>query len=468
MPSVSEEVLELSAQLLLAASGDLSKVLEGTVKTVGAVGSAALVELINYAKKNQMTAKEKKALEKISDAVNKEGEVPRQITVLGYDLDNVEKWLKKQNVLYAALRSEMQTGDDGLKKCMIVYLDKDREAVEIAVALARSEKHYINELPTQAFLLMHDKKNISVVDGLDIYELEAFRDLAKDYGLVYSAMEGEIEETTNRLSYKILVSKNDMEKAAAIMQQVSWVMTSEHQADIKEKVKERYSIKDQIQKLIAKGVDAGNITVQKQTGPVSIENAKYIVNKMATSHYIKITSQGFTVYKPGKNPVSFSKGDENFDKELQLALGELSGAVVFDAEEWELEGLEKSNLRKKQVAKKNSVFPEGYEKKKETEEMQRARKHKPKKEELSETAWLFDRYDPSKQYSEVYESNYNNSSEPPERTVSVHYENASKHAEKYKYIDVSNDEKSIDNIISKAKDRSQHNGTLQKEERELS
>lgn len=471
MPSVTEEVLELSAQLFLAAASDISRAAVSTGQTAGVLSKEALVALINYAKEGAATAKEKKAAKKLEVEVREHGEVPRQVTILESDLKTFEKWLKKQDVLYVALKSEMQKGEDGHKKCMVTFLDKDREAVETAIALSRHELGYINELPPQAFLTLSNKKDLSVVDNLDTYELETFRELAKDYGLVYSVILNAPDESEQEKgdAYKILVSKKDFSKAAAIMQQIAWCMTGEFQNGIKEKVKERYTVREEIQHLVRNGVEPGEISVDTGVGGViTVQKAKYIINKSAPSQYIRLTSEGFTHYKFGKEIENVSKDDSEFEDKLQYALGEFNGAVVVDAEEWEKEGLKKENIRKRFVAQKTSVFPQQFSKEKDIEEIQKSQKHKEKRENAPETAWLFDRYDLQKQYSEVYEANYNNLSEPPERTVSVHYGEAVKHAEKYKYIDVSNDEKSIDNIILSARERSMGNNEYERtEEKEV-
>ena len=465
MASVTEEILEMSAQLFLTAAGDISKALVSTGQTVGSLGKETLVELINYAKDGAVSAKEKKAAKKIETEVREHGEVPRQVTILEQDLKIFEKWLKKQDVLYVALRSEMQRGEDGHKKCMVTFLDKDREAVETAIALTRHELGYINEIHPEAFLFLNKKKDLAVVDNLDAVELETFRELAKDYGLVYSVIlnsTDENEQTKGDL-YKILVSNKDFSKAAAIMQQISWCMTGAFRDEIKEKIKEHYTIREEVQNLVRNGVEPGEISIDTGAGGVvAVQKAKYVVNKATPSQYIKITNQGFVHYKFGKEIENVSKDDSEYNDKIQYALGEFNGAVVFDAEEWEKEGLKKENIRKKHVVQKSSVFPRQFNKEKEVEEIQKAQRHKEKHENLPETAWLFDRYDSQKQFSEVYETNYNNFSEPPERTVSVHFGEAVKYAEKYKYIDVSNDEKSIDNIILSAKVRSMGNNEFER------
>lgn len=461
MTTLSEQISELSAELLLRAAGELSQIAYNAASFVrdvggdaGAVARAQLVKLINAIGSEKNTKEQNKAIKKLEEAAMKDGETPRQVTILEQDREAMEKWLKKQDVLYVALRSGNQSAD-GPEKCMITFLEKDAEAVNIAVALTQHEKGYINELPPMAMLLLHKKKDLSVIDNLNVYELEVFREVAKDFGLVYSSMLNPPDNETDLDSYKVLASKKDVNKLAAVMQRVAWSMTGEYQNGIKEKVKERYSIKSEIQKIISQGIGPNQVfMIGKDNSSVAIENAKYIVNSKSPNQYIKVTNEGFVHYKFGKEIDKVSRDDKEYEVKLQFALGEFVGAVVFDAAEWEQEGLEKANLRKAKVKQKLSVFPPEHNKEEETRELRKAHKRHKEHESLPETAWLFDKYDTEKAFSEVVEVNYNDYSKPPEETVSVHYNDAVKHSEKYKYYDVVNDEKTIDNIILSAKERS--------------
>ena len=377
----------------------------------------------------------------------------------------MEKWLNKQGVLYATIKNVNQDVVPGMEKSVLVFLEKDALAVRDAGALTQYERGYINELPATAMLLAHKKKSLAVVDNLSVYDLEVFREYAKDFGLVYSAIlnspevdaSGRGESTTD--TYKIITSKKDNKKLAAVMQQVAWSMTGEYQDGIKEKIKERYSIKSEIQKLVKEGIGPDKVYLSNSTGEtVALENAKYIVNANSHKQFLKLTKEGFVYCKFGKEVEKALKGEEGYEDKLQIALSEFSDAVVFDAAEWEEEGLGKDNLRKNKVKERVSVFPKEFVKEKEARELQKVRKKE--REQVPETAWLFDRYDTEKLVSEVYEANYNDYSEPPETTVSVHFGDALKHSEKYAYIDVSNDEKSIDNIIHQAVEKSKGNDML--------
>ena len=458
--SVSEQISELSADLLLRAVGDLAQIIHNAGMALTSIGSEALAELIRAAQNNdKLSAQDKKALDKLHKAVEADNETPRQVTVLESDRENVEHWLKKQGVLFSTVRNDKQDCMPGFEKCAIVFLEKDALAVQNALVLMQQEKAYINELTPSAFLLAHKKKDISIMDGLSLYELEAFRELAKEHGLTYAAMETPTDDKKpgSEPTYKIFTSKADALQAAAALQMVAWAMTSEHKRDILEKIKERLSIKHEIQKLVLTGVPKGTVTVQTMGKTSVVENAKYIVNRHSPNQYLKMTAEGFVHFKGGKEIARVAKADPAYEDELQLALGEFSDAVVFDAEEWEQEGLDKANRRKQAVKAKVSVFPKKFDKNKEADDLQKAHKHKKEHEKVPESAWLFDRYDTHLPFAEVYEVNYNNHSEPPEKTVSVHYEDALNLSANYKYIDVSIDEKSLDNIISMAKERSYGN-----------
>ncbi len=454
MANITEEINELGADLLLKAAIALSSISVDVAKLVNSVGKNTLAEV-----KENMAQEENEALKKIQAAVEKDGETPLQVTVLERDRELMEMWLNKQDVLYATLKADSQNVDPGFEKCVIAFLGKDAEAMSNAIALTQHERGLINELPPNTFLFLHKNKNMVVIDNLNVYDLEVFRELAKDYGLVYSSILNPPDSNPNEKgnSYKILVHKQDANRATAIMQQVVWGMTGEYEGGIKERIKERLSIRSEVQQLIEKGVEPGTVKVKSDKGEMlELENAWYIVNQKAPHQYIKMTSKGFVHFKFDKEVESVSKSDSGYYDKLQNALGDFSGAVIYNAEEWELNGLGKGNLRDKHTSKKASVFPEGFSKTKDITELQKARKKKdePQKDDYEETAWLFDRYDAHKEFSEVYEVNYENSSEPPEKTVSVHYDNACQRAEAYKYIDVSNDAKTIDNIILAAREHS--------------
>ncbi len=458
--SVSEQISEMVAELLMRSVGDLAQIIQNTGMTLTAIGNEALVELIRKIDKKNLSKENAEALQKIQKAVEKDKQAPRQVTVFENDREFVEKLLKKQNVLYAAVRNDNQNSVAGLERCAIVFLEKDAQAVQNALVLLQREKGLVNELTPGAFLLAHKRKDIAVMDNLDAIELETFREVAKEHGLVYAAMltPGDDKMSGDEPTYKIMVAKEDALTCAAALQMVSWAMTGEHKKDILEKIKERTSIKHEIQKLVLNGVKKGEVSVQAKFGQsATVENAQYIVNRNAPHQYIKMTAEGFVHYKFGKEVTRVSKGAPTYNEEIQLALGEFSDAVVFGAVEWEQEGLEKANARKAAVKAKASVFPKKFDRHKEAEDLQKARKHKKEHEPVDETAWLFDRYDTTRPFSEVYEVNYNNASEPPEKTVSMHYEDTLKYSEKYVYIDVSSDAKSLDNIISMARERSSGN-----------
>lgn len=454
--SVSEQIAELSADLLLRAAGDLAQITYNAGMMLTSVGNEALVALINSVSKDKLSKESKEALDKIKDAVSKGESAPRQLTVLDSDRKNIEKWLKKQDVLYAAVRNDNQGVVPGFEKSVIVFLEKDSSTVEDAIALANRDKGLINELPATAFLfaLKEEKEVPAVVGNVNADEIELFRELAKEHGLVYSVMFDAPSDNAKEKTGKILISNKDVLKAAAALQMVSWSMTGKHAKEILEKIKERISVKGEIQKLIANGVEKGKTTIQVLGKSVTVENAKYIVNQMLPHQYLKVTNAGFVHFKFGKEVARVSKDDPEYNDKLQLALGEFSGAVVFDAEEWEKEGLDKANARKQAVKKRISVFPPNFDKDKEASDMQKARKHKKEHEPLTETVWLFDRYDAERPLSEVYQVNYGDPSLPPEETVSVHYGDARAYSQKYAYTDLTNDEKAIDNIIEAARQRS--------------
>lgn len=474
MSSLSEQISEISAELLLKAVGELGQVAYNAVdlgrevgKDAGALARDQLIKLINSVNDK----KSEEARQKLDKAIRIDGEEPRQVTFLDCDREILENWLKKQNVLYAIFKSEDQKVAAGFEKSMLVFLEKDAAAVQVAMSLTQYANGYVNELPPQAMLFLNKKKNLSVVDGLDVYELEVFREVAKDFGLVYSAILNPPDANVNEQgvgdTYKIIASKKDAKKVAAVMQKVAWSMTGEYQEGIKEKIKERYSIKSEIQKLITKGIGPDKVFFTNSKGEsVAVDNAKYIVNPNSHNQYLKLTKDGFVYFKYGKEFQKVMKNEPDYEDKLQFALGDFTDAVIFDVAEWENEGLSKENLRKHKVQQKLSVFPPEYDKKEEATKLQKARKHH-QKEGDSETAWLFDRYDTQKAFSEVYEVNYGNLSEPPEKTVSVHYNDAANHSEKYNYIDVSNDEKTIDKIIESARVRSGEDTREQTVEKEM-
>ena len=469
MANLSEQISELSAELLLKAIGELSQLGYQTARIVGDVGKDAgiitrslLIKLINNLKKDDYDAVTRKAISKIEEAALNSNSPVRQATVLTQDLDDIEQWLKKQDVLYVAIASKEQDVPAGAEKSMIMFLEKDYQEINNALSLVYAEKGLTNEVLPQAFLLKYDKKDVSVIDGVDLYELEVFRQTAKQLGLVYSVMANGVDEQTGEVygertdTFKILCSNQDVEKLSAAMQQVAWSMTGEYANGIKEKVKERYLIKTEIEKLIKSGVKEGHETfLNKDKEKVSAEIAKYIVNAKLPGQYIKMTGKGFFSFNRGENLGFVSKDDPEYLDKLDALLSEFSDAVIIDSKEWETERLEQSNFRKNKVRERISVIPPQCDMKKETESLRKAHKKRQiNREPLEETAWLFHRFDAEKAFSEVVQLNYNDVTEPLEETISVHYGEAVEHSKKYRYFDVVNDEKTIDNIIRSANERS--------------
>lgn len=467
MSTVSEQVSELGLELLLRALGEFSRVVyHGTLlvsgvagetfgaagKATGAVSKALLIKVIEEVKSSGDTfdRKTRKALDKLNEEAIKGNSLPRQMTILSKDLKDFEFWLKKQDMLYVAATAKNQKVDDDEKKSVIWFLDRDERKINMASAILLHKQGILNELSPEPYLLLHDKENLSVTDGLDIYEVEVFRELASAFNLKFSVL-GKTEEDGNE-SYKIICDKNDEVKLASVMQQVSWSMAGEYKDGIKEKVKERLNIYEQLKELISKGVPKGSKLINDKDGNVRrIPNAKYIVNSKLLSEYVKITENGFVYSKFGKDVEVVSKDDPEYKQKLESIINGFIDFVIIDSEEWEREGLSKINLRKEKVREKFSVFPVNYVPKEESKRLQRAQKlHKQASKPSQESYWVFDRFDTEQAFSEVYKINYNDSSELPEENITSYFLDALEHSKKFKNYEVSSKEESVDSIIKKA------------------
>ena len=493
MASVSEDLTQMSAEWMLKALEAFGQLGISTVKLthdLGKDGASTLVGLLNYLE-NQPGAeydmRTRRAISKLRSACEKEDASALMMSVKKEDLPKVEKWLKKQDLLYVACSPENKkkgSPNEELAKLTrnkngdmstIFFMEKDRQKVENAVAIQAYQAGLINVLPPEAFFLLYDdKKDISVVDGLDFFELNVLRELAKKYGLGYTEMENGPEQSSESApgTYKVVCGKENASKLMAIMRLVSWTMTSKEAAAIKEKVIERQSLTAELEKLMNEGVKDGvQFIIDENAKQIAVENAKYIVNVRSPGQFIKMTAKGFYRYKGAEDAEFTSLDDPDYDEKLEDALSEYPDYVIFDSIEWEKDGLGKSNLRKDKVAEKLSVLPPNLSVEKEEADIRKA--HKKRQEQgktMEESVWLFHRYDPDNDeaLSEVVEDNTLAPSKPIEEVVSVHYGDALKRSEKYRYYDVESDERSVDNIILAAKERvagnAEYEQTQEKEE----
>ena len=467
MTTVSEQVSELGLELLLRALGEFSRVVQhGTLlvtgvagetfgavgKATGAVSKALLIKVIEEVKSSgdNFDRKTRKALDKLNEEAIKGSSLPRQMTILSKDLKDFEYWLKKQDMLYVAATAKNQSVDEDEKKSVIWFLDREERKINMASAILLHKQGILNELSAEPYLLLHEREDLCVVDGLDFYEVEVFRELASVFNLKFSVLgkTGEAEDE----QYKIICDKNDEIKLASVMQQVSWSLTGEYKNGIKEKVKERLNIHQELKELMLKGVPKGSKLINDKAGNVQrVPNAKYIVNTKLQSEYLKITENGFVHNKFGKDVEVVSKDDPEYAQKFEAIVNSFIDFVIIDFEEWEKEGLSKTNLRKEKVREKLSVFPANYILKEESEKLRRAQKaHKRASKASEESYWVFDRYDTEQVFSEVYKVNYNNSSELPEENVTSYFADVLEHSKKFKNYEVSNKSESVDSIIKKA------------------
>lgn len=478
MANVSEDLSQMSAEWMLKALEAFGQLGISTVKLahdIGKDGASTLVGLLNYME-NQPGAeydlRTRRAISKLRTACEKEDASALMMSVKKTDLPQVENWLKKQDLLYVACSPENKkkgSPNEELAKLTrnrdedmstIFFMEKDRQKVENAVAIQAYQAGLINVLPPEAFFLLYDdKKDVSVVDGLDFFELSVLRELAKKYGLGYTEMENGPEQSGDSTpgTYKVVCGKENAGKLMAIMRLVSWTMTSEEASVIKEKVIERQSLTAELEKLMNEGVKGGvQFVVDENAKQIAVENAKYIVNARAPGQFIKLTAKGFYRQKGAEDAEFTSLDDPDYDEKLEDALSEYPDYVIFDSIEWETEGLGKSNLRKDKVLEKLSILPPNLSVEKEEGDIRKA--HKKRLEQgksLEESVWLFHKYDPDNDepLSEIVEDNYNAPSKPLEEVVSVHYNSAVKRSERYKYYDVESNEQTVDKIILAAKER---------------
>lgn len=478
MANVSEDLSQMSAEWMLKALEALSQLGYSTVKLVsdiGRDGASTLVGLLNYLENRpgaEYDFRTRRAISKLRSACEKDDASALQMSVPKKDLAEVEKWLKKQDMLYVACSPENKkkgspneelaqlTRDKNKDMSTIFFMEKDKKKIENAVAVQAYKAGLINVLPPEAFFLLYDdKKDISVIDGLDYFELSVFRELAKKYGLGYTEMENGQEQSSDSTpgTYKVVCGKENASKAMAIMRLVSWTMTGDEAPAIKEKVIERQSLTVELEKLMNEGVKAGvQFVVDENAKQVAIENAKYIVNARSPGQFIKLTAKGFYRHNGGEEAEFTSLDDPDYDERLEDALSEYPDYVIFDSVEWEMNGLGKSNLRKDKVAEKLSALPPKLSVEKEEGDIRKA--HKKRQEQgrsLEESVWLFHRYDPDNDepLSEIVEENFNAPSKPLEEVVSVHYNSAVERSKKYKYYDVESNEQTVDKIILAAKEK---------------
>ena len=486
MASISEEISQQSAELLLRVLGAFVQLGVSSAQAVFEVtndGATTLVNLMDFLQRNypEYDLKTRMAVNKLREACEKEKAAALMATAKNEDVPEIDKWLKKQGALYVGACPSRKKGTPAEQldiaskgkydQTTFFFMDKDKEKVENAFAICAYKRNYINVLPPAAFFLLYDdKKDISVVDGLDQIELRVFRELAQKHGLGYTEMLNGEDSDKDSIpgTYKVVCAKEDADKMRSIMRMVTWSITGESSKPIKEKVLERESILAELKKLIEEGVkDGAQIFIDESANRITVENAKYIVNALRSNQYIKVSAKGFSVFKGSGEGLFVAKSDPDYEEKLEDAMAEFQDAVIFDSVEWEKGRLDKGNLRENAVARKLSVFPPEMSLEKEEVDLRRAHKKRLERSgPWEESVWLFHKYDPDKPeaVSEVVEQHYGNPHKPLEETVSIHYNAAVRRSERYRYYDIESNEQSVDKIILAAKEHSLGNKDYGKDE----
>lgn len=490
MPNVSEEISNMSTDLILKALGAFGPLGINAAKLVfdmGMDGTSTLIGLLNYLQNQpgaEYDAKTRKAIKQLRTACEQKNATALMATVEKEDLPTVKKWLDKQDLLYVAVSPQNKkktptqelaalVNKENLNKTTIFFMDEEKSKVSNTMSILAFQKGLINVLPPEAFFLLHDeKKDISVMDGLDFYELSIFRELAKRFQLGYTEMENGERQKEESVpgTYKVVCDKKDAGKLASIMRLVTWNMTGKDAAHIKEKVLERQTLRVELEKLLTEGVKSGSqVFIDDSANQVRVENAKYIVNAMEPNRYVKVTAKGFYCHKGSGDDTFVPIDDPDYDEKLLDSISGYPDFVILDAVEWEKGGLGKANLRKEKVLEKLSVLPVEHSLQEDEAEIRKAHKKRLERlEPVEEHVWLFYKYDPDSAVplTEEAEELHSEVSKGSSNDTAAHYSTALKRAEKYRYYDVESAEKSVDNIISMARERASGNKDYGKEQKE--
>lgn len=241
--------------------------------------------------------------------------------------DDFRKILIEQNVLFASATNMF---DDGT---IIFFLEKDTAKIEKAINVMNVRTGMYSEIDPSFFINYVAEDEIGFVVDVDEVDLEMFRHYVKDKEIPYSV------RLNDENKYDILYNVNDKDEVKNIFKRIGWDLNNKAM-DYGERIREQIEYK---------------INCRTKIRDVARSGQEYfIVNGNQPSHYIHLNNEGMAYYKNGAILSREKRKSPLYMDSIDKSLGAMVHPVVLTKEEFELSFDE----RKRLIEKRLDIFPE--------------------------------------------------------------------------------------------------------------
>lgn len=433
MPAHTEDIPEKVASLLLneaaqfiPAGYDVSKKL---AKGAGSLTKKTYqkirgmyddhVEMKNFLGiKGEVTAVE------MSTAAQKLGLATYTFTVRDSDVDDFEKLLRQNEVMYAKVAIK----NDDAK--MFMFLADDRQRVEDLGEILTASRGEVTEVSPNLYFNSMAPENVRLVEGLNLTELELFRSYAREEGLLFT--------TIQRGDKSALVfSRDDEYKYRRAMLHTAWDLTGPLKDLNREQVEHHL-----------KGYSAVYYAIENGNRDL------HIVSKNNPNYHLHIHAEGFTLYDQNGDELKQVGRDSPFFKnECQLAAEGIGNAVALTEFEYHPDITRKELERYRSIDLHRREYDILIEMQRQNTLIDLISKKYSLDDEHSDTWGI---HDQSVSYSEFAGYEFIMDEEEKEaRTYEFeHFKDAAFYAQgRFNVQDIHLDEKNVDFVIEKAKQK---------------
>lgn len=267
------------------------------------------------------------ALEKLQYAI-KCGEQLNCLTVGDENYEEFRKILKEQNILFA---SADEMFDDSTT---IFFLERDADKIENAMNLMNLRRGMYSEIEPSFFLQYVAEEEVGFISNIDTVDLEMFRYYIKDKEIPYSVRLNEENK------YDILYDVKNKKEIKEIFKRIGWDLNNKWYGP---RIREQVEYK---------------INCQTKIRDVSKSGQEYfIINGNQPSHYLHLNNEGMAYYKNGAILSTEKRKSPLYKHEIDKSLSAIIYPVILTKQEFELPYDE----RKRLIEKRLDVFPEDYD-----------------------------------------------------------------------------------------------------------
>lgn len=304
---------------------------EGNVmlKQGGDFCQEVLVALINKQKENREPTD---VLARMLARVQK-GESINTMTVADEDAAELEKHLKDKGILYHVI-DNLQ--DDAK---FFWYMSDDAPKFIDVVHVFQAEKGLLSELNPQLFLDNFAQDGVGTISGLDRTELEVFRNIASEKGLVFAST-----PSAESNKYIVVYDPKDSYTAKTTMVSVLWALAGSKGELLRNQMNEHLKNKQTLHKAL-----------------LEPEKEYYIFNGTSPDQYAHLTANDFTYFKNAKEITNINRKDADYIERGMRVFGGMSHPIVLTREEYEAffkdDVLDKDGL-KQQLTEKAKGLPD--------------------------------------------------------------------------------------------------------------